>query len=73
MGLDIELTRQGIEQLRPVPAEECQPVLVPDCSLNKELLGEGLHPLQLHLHFPLWALSHPLQVIESNSAVKTLK
>ena len=47
-------------------------ILVPNCSQNRELFGEGPHPLQLHLHRPRRALSHPLQVVEGNSAVKTL-
>ena len=71
--LDVVLTGQEVEEVRPHPAQHRQPVLVPDCPGKQELLGDLLHPLHLHLLLVLLATSHPPQVVERHAAVESLQ
>ena len=71
--LDVVLTGQEVEQVRPHPAQHCQPVLVTNCPSKHELVSDLLHPLHHQLLLELLASSHPGQVVESDATVEPLQ
>ena len=65
---------EPVEEVRPAPGEEGEPVLVPQVPQRprQEPPAELLHPPGLQLGVILGAGSHPRQVIQDHSRVEAL-